>query len=215
MDKEDPNHDRLARRLTDILSRLNYGDTLDIDELALEYGVHRRTVQRDLHERFDFLPLEKKEGRYTLARSHLGCLGLEDIRRFAALAGLSGLFPALDKTFIREWLESRLQSVVDVHGVGYEDLGAKVNDFRTLQRAITQQHRVRFTYHKPESSKQVEAEPYRLINNTGLWYLAAVEVESGLPKSYALSKLTNPQGLDHVFSPEASVREMLDQEDSI
>ena len=41
-------HDLLAWRLATILQKLNQGERLDINALASEFGVHKRTIQRDL-----------------------------------------------------------------------------------------------------------------------------------------------------------------------
>lgn len=60
------NHDTLVRRLALILVKLNQGERLDPRQLALEFDVNLRTVQRDINERFSYLPLEKDQGKYYL-----------------------------------------------------------------------------------------------------------------------------------------------------
>lgn len=210
---EDREHDRLAWRLCDILQRLNNGEQLHVDELAAEYGVHRRTVLRDLTERFAFLPIEKTGKHYTLDLAYLGRLSFRDIERFAALAGLKGLFPSLDTQFFRELFDSRLQDTVSIHGPSYEDLRTRLDDFRTVQQAIKQHRRLRFAYTKDEGTKQVEADPYSLINSNGVWYLAAVNANQ--PKAYAFGKLKVPQALEARFTPNADTVRMLAAEDSI
>lgn len=209
----DQEHDRLAWRLTDILRRFNQGDALDVDELAAEYGVHRRTVLRDLNERFAFLPLEKVGKRYILDAAYLGSLNFQDVERFAALAGLRGLFPALDTQFFRELFDARLRDALSIQGTSYEDLRARRDDFRLLQRAITERRCVGFSYAKDGSPKRVEVEPYRLINSAGIWYLAAVD--AGRPKAYAFGKLKAPEALERRFTLDLAIASMLDEEDSI
>lgn len=209
----EPEHDRLAWRLTDILQRFNAGETLDVDVLAAEYRVHRRTVLRDLNERFAFLPIEKVGKRYALDPAFLGSLTFPDIERFAALAGLKGLFPALDTQFFRELFDARLRDTLSIHGTSYEDLRTRREDFRLLQRAITEQRSVSFSYNKDGAAKRVEVQPYRLINNAGIWYLAAVN--AGKPKAYAFGKLRAPEVLEARFAPDAAIVRMLDEEDSI
>ena len=53
------NHDTLVRRLALILVRLNQGEKLDPKQLAIDFNVNLRTIQRDINERFSYLPLEK------------------------------------------------------------------------------------------------------------------------------------------------------------
>lgn len=50
-------HDTLVYRLSEVLTKLNQGDSLDPQALADEFGVNLRTIQRDLNVRFAGLPL--------------------------------------------------------------------------------------------------------------------------------------------------------------
>lgn len=207
------NHDLLAFRLASILQKLNQGERLSIDALAQEFGVHKRTIQRDLLERFAFLPLEKTDGLFALSPAYLGRITLCDIEHFAGLAGLNGLFPSLGAQFIRELFDSRLQETLDIHGGNYENLQQRVDDFRALQHAIGQRHLVRFSYRKADGNKWVEVAPYRLINHSGIWYLAAAD--HGQPKAYAFGKISALTSLDTSYTTDPNIESMLDEEDSI
>lgn len=206
-------HDLLAWRLTAILQKLNWGESLDVGELADEFKVHRRTIQRDLLDRFAFLPIEKVDGRFSLNAAYLGKLTFRDIERFAGLAGLAGLFPSLDKAFFKELFDSRIEATVDIHGPSYENLSNRRDDFRQLQKAIRDNQIICFCYAKEAGAKSVSAAPYRLVNHNGIWYLAAVH--HGKPKSYTFSKITRLKVMPETFVPEVEVSRMLDQEDSI
>lgn len=206
-------HDRLAWRLTAILLKLNQGERVVPDRLAEEFGVHLRTIRRDLQDRFAFLPLLKDGSGYRLDPAYLGRLTFTDIERFASLAGLQGLFPATDTQFFRELFDSRIQNALAIHGTSFEDLGHRVQDFRALQRAITQRHIVRFVYHKDSESKTVDVHPYKLVHHGGIWYLAATD--TGTIKAYALSKMSDIRVLDVTFTPEQHLLDMLQEEDSI
>ena len=52
------NHDTLVRRLALILVKLNQGEKLEPRQLAIDFNVNLRTIQRDINERFSYLPLE-------------------------------------------------------------------------------------------------------------------------------------------------------------
>lgn len=207
-------HDRLAWRLTQILIRLNTGESLDPEDLAQEYGVNRRTIQRDLNERFAFLPLEREQGRYRIDPAYLGRLQWRDLERFAQLAGVSGLFPALDSAFIRELFDARIEDTLSIHGVSREVLSPQTQKlFRNLQQAIGASRCVQFAYRKDGSEKQVTVAPYRLMNHDGIWYLAAVDQDR--PKAYALTRIAGLIVQDATYTPDASIHAMLDSEDSI
>lgn len=207
------NHDLLAWRLASILQKLNQGERLNPNTLAEEFGVHKRTIQRDLLERFAFLPLEKIDGLFALNPAYLGRITIRDIEHFAGLAGLKGLFPGLDTQFIRELFDSRLQDTLDIHGGNYENLQQRIGDFRTLQNAIGQRHLVRFCYRKTEGDKWVEVAPYRLINHAGIWYLAAAD--RGQPKAYAFGKISALNSLAANYATDPNIEAMLNEEDSI
>ncbi len=118
-------HDTLVIRLAHILIKLNQGESLDPRALAEEFGVNLRTVQRDLNERFAYLPLIKADNRYHLDPTFLGKLSTRDIERFAGLAGVRGLFPSLSDDFLRDIFDNRIQNALLVKGHHYEDLTGK------------------------------------------------------------------------------------------
>lgn len=130
------NHDTLVYRLAQMLVKLNQGEKLDPHTLAEEFGVNLRTIQRDLNERFAYLPLQKTDGRYSLDHTFLGKLNTRDIERFASLAGVRGLFPSLSDDFLRDIFDTRIQSALLIKGHHYENLAGKENTFRLLEQAI-------------------------------------------------------------------------------
>jgi predicted DNA-binding transcriptional regulator YafY len=48
-------HDTIATRLSIILNKFNSGERFSVDDLVDEFGVTKRTVQRDLNERLSYL----------------------------------------------------------------------------------------------------------------------------------------------------------------
>lgn len=206
-------HDLLARRLAAILTKFNIGERLTVNQLAEEFNVHRRTILRDLEERFAYLPLEKIDGEYALSPAYLGKLSFRDIERFAQLAGVAGLFPALNSEFFKELFDSRLNDTLEVHAPSYEDLCSRQREFNLLRSAISQKRMVAFTYHKSDGEKSVQVCPYRLINNAGIWYLAATD--AGQPKSYTFTKISHLSLLDEYFDADPSIDALLNAEDSI
>lgn len=208
------NHDTLVYRLAQILVKLNQGEKLDPQTLADEFGVNLRTVQRDLNVRFAYLPLQKSDGRYHLDPAYLGKLNTRDIERFAGLAGVRGLFPALSDDFLGDIFDSRLQSAFLVKGHSYEDLAGKADEFRLLERAIIARRRVTFDYTKEDVTRQyVGVAPLKLINHKGIWYLVARD--SDKLKTFAFAKIERPTRLDSSFNHDPEVERMLKAEDGI
>lgn len=213
MSKELAEHDKLAYRLTQILVKLNDGESLDPLALADEFGVHPRTIQRDLNTRFASLPLKRVDGHYLLDPAHLGNLNLNDIERFANLAGVRGLFPKLTKDFICELVDRDATGTLMVKGHHYEDLRGKEGLFSQLEQAISTPQRIGFDYLKPEGRKSYGAiEPYKLVNHSGIWYLAGKDGDK--LKSWTFTKIDNLQTLD-TFTPDPKVHDTLANEDDI
>lgn len=208
------NHDTLVYRLAQMLVKLNQGEKLDPQELADEFGVNLRTVQRDLNERFAYLPLIKTEGRYHLEPTFLGKLSTRDIERFAGLAGVRGLFPSLSDEFLRDIFDIRIQSALLVKGHHYENLAGKEQQFRLLEQAIVARRHVAFDYRKDEGNKRyASVAPFKLVNQKGIWYLAGRDADR--LKTFAFGKIESVKLLDSQFEAEPAIDKTLAEEDGI
>ena len=204
----------IAHRLTEIIRQLCEGEALSPKALVTLFAVDARTIQRDLNERLAFLDLEKSDGAYTMNPRRLGILKRADIERFAQLAGLQGLHPRFSTEFLRDMLDSRLNSALQVRGHNYEELHGKEQLFSQLKEAISQHHPIGFEYTKPDGAKMVEgAQPYRLVNQDGIWYLAAIDADK--LKSYAFSKINRLLVSSDTFTPDPAVTQKVNDEDSI
>jgi predicted DNA-binding transcriptional regulator YafY len=210
MTKRDDSNTKLSLRLADMMQRLNEGMCLRPKELAEEYRVSLRTIQRDLNERFAFLHLEETPNGYKMADYCLGKLSTKDIQRFASLAGISGLFPALDRDFLRSILDATLSEAYLVKGVFYEDTSAYKVAMKALEAAITKKQCVSFIY-KDKSRKHIH--PYKMVNHKGCWYLAATE--EGELKSYKMSGINELTASPQVFKPDSLIIEQLKNDDTI
>lgn len=208
------NHDTLVYRLAQILVKLNQGEKLDPQALADEFRVNLRTIQRDLNERFAYLPIEKTNGCYRLDPAFLGKLSTRDIDRFAGLSGVRGLFPSLSDDFLRDIFDSRIQSALLVKGHHYEDLGGKEQLFRDLENAIVSHRHITFDYAKAEGKKFYSLlTPCKLINNKGIWYLAALDANK--LKTFSFSKIERLNTLETTFEPKPDIETQLAEEDGV
>jgi len=181
-------HDTIAYRLSQILIKLNQAEKLDPEDLAQEFGVHVRTIQRDLRVRLAYLPLTKIQGRYQLSPAYLGKLNYNDIERFAALAGVKGLFPSLSAESLRSIFDKAIAVPWLVKGHHYEDLSERQPIFRQLEAAVMESRLLDFEMvvaGVPKAYKAVA--PYRLLNLKGIWYLAAVA--QGKYKTFGIGKM--------------------------
>ena len=204
-------HEKLAHRLTDILTRLNSGESLNPLDLASEYHTSLRTIQRDFGERLVYLPLQKVDGCFKLDISYLGCLNFNDIKQFATLSGVLGMYPSLDKNFIRELLDHRASLTYTSKGQFHEDPAQYAKLLTLFKTAIQEQRQVSFLY--KDTPRVVQ--PYRLIHHHGCWYLAAVR--KNVLRAYRLSRIELPVDQHEMdkFVPDRVILKQLENEESI
>jgi len=199
------NHDTISTRLSLILTKLNSGERFTIQELADEFNVSIRTIQRDMNERFSYLPLQKENGYYFLESYCLGKLNFEDIKNFATLSGIKNLYPNLDDNFIVDLLNSKINQTYLIKGYEYENLQNHTKEFKLINIAIVTNQQIKFNY----NDKQRIINPYKLINTEGTWYLSADE--DGTLKTYTFSKISNIIATKNSFKINNDFIKIIDQ----
>jgi predicted DNA-binding transcriptional regulator YafY len=200
----------LAERITSILIKFNAGETCDLNDLAGEFSVNLRTIQRDINVRLAFLPLIKEGSKVSLEPSALGRLTVSDIRNFAHVCGIKKLFPSLDNSFITAMLSNTFNSSYLIKGHHYEDksdvqsLLTKFNDYIACNSLVN-------FHYKGKEYKNIQ--PYKLINAKGIWYLAAVDKDK--LKTFHLANIANELKLFKQFEPSEGIQETIEKEDGI
>ncbi len=202
-------HDKIATRLAQILNKLNLGERLNIDELIEEFGVTKRTIQRDLNERLSYLPLKKENNLYYLEEYYLGKLNFTDIKHFATLSGIKELYPTLDENFLKNILDNTINQAYLIKGHNYEDLSDKSDSFKKIETAINQQNIVQFIY----KDKDRIVQPYKLLNTKGIWYLIGLEEET--VKTFSFTKISKLSITDETFKIDTKILETIKSEDNI
>jgi predicted DNA-binding transcriptional regulator YafY len=195
--------DSVAVRLVQIITKLNNGESLFVKELAEEFNVTPRTIQKDLNERLDILPFIKENSSYKLESYCLGKLSFKDIKVFAEFSGLKELYPVLNNHMIVDILNKKVSANIEVRGQVYENLSLKVEPFNHAAAAILNKQKLQFTY----SAKPRTLEPYKLVNTHGIWYL--VGVEDGILKHFSFSKVEKLMVLDTCFVEDEAIVEIL------
>lgn len=201
-------YDKLGTRLSQILTIFNDGRRVSVSELSLEFNVDKRTIQRDLI-RLSYLPIEKKDGYYYIEESSLGRLSFKDIKQFATFSGIRELYPELSDALIIDTLNARTNKSMEVRGHKYEDLSQKVDLFNAIAAAIVTHFYISFQYTK----KFRKVQPYKLINNNGIWYL--VGLEEGVLKNFSFSKIEALETLTETFTEDESILKRLKEHNGL
>lgn len=200
-------HDTLALRLSIVLTKLNSGESFTARELAEEFNVSVRTIQRDINERLFFMPIQKNGNHYSMESYALGKLSFEDIKNFATLSGIKSLYPSLSNQFITDILNTKLNSAYLIKNQGFEDISLKKEYFELISVAIIKKSPISFYY----KNKPRIANPYKLVNNNGIWYLLGDE--NSKLKIFTFSKIDKFKWKDNAkrFEPKKEFLEQIKQ----
>ncbi|MFE3919516.1 helix-turn-helix transcriptional regulator [Escherichia coli] len=162
-------HDRLAVRLSLIISRLMAGESLSLKALSDEFGVTERTLQRDFHQRLIHLDLENEEGRYRL-RAGVGQAFTPEMLSFIRNTGIAQILP-VQNSRLMSWLTGDQASFPCLIWFSQLKVTATLPDcFSRLIQAIRQQL---FISLLSDGRRHSSLEPYRLIYYGCDWYLVA------------------------------------------
>ncbi len=193
-----PEYDKAMYRLTTIICRLNIGEALDVKELAAEFGVTVRTVQKDLNERLSHLPIERREvdgcyhfmGDYRLrGTSEPDAILVADLLA-AMIRNVDAGYTKIADNFIKG--RSFSTSCFLFH-LNLEDISSCGDIFRLLNQTVALRQQVGFSYCNNRGEvKKYTAHPYRLANLKGFWYLLAYDLNENRLKSFYLKKITAP-----------------------
>lgn len=161
-------YDRLAVRLSLIISRLLAGETLSVKTLAVEFGVSVRTLRRDFRERLIYLNLEYRHGHCRLLSDPGMAQRAPGTLCFMRNVGLQQVFPETDLRLVNTLTDSEDISSCLVWQEDAESAPVRPGLFSRLVDTIIQQQCIR------ELADGVRAEhlaPYRLIFLEGALYL--------------------------------------------
>ena len=202
-------HDKIATRLSLILTKLNNGERLSVEALAKEFNVTVRTIQRDLNERFLDVPLKKEGKFYFLEAHHLGKLTLSDLNNFALLSGINKMFPSFSNEFVKHLLDKNVASVYLIKTHNFEDISHKIEDFKAIEKAIINKNRLSLVYR--EQKRNVE--PYKFANVKGIWYLIALQ--DGVIKTFTFTKISELEVSSDVFIIDNEMLKKIENEESL
>lgn len=166
MTQAERRHDRLAVRLSLIISRLVAGETLDLRKLATEFGVSVRTLRRDFRERLMYLDLEYRKGQCRLLSG--GRQRELAVMMFARQSGVEALFPDMDNHLASSLLSGPVEAPCliwpGVAQVPSPDSGV----FAQLVNAVSEHRKITLL---GNGCRCTGLAPYRLVLRDGEWYL--------------------------------------------
>ena len=173
MSEQEQRYDRLASRLAILVSRLFMGETLSIRQLAQEFGVSERTVQRDLRERLRYIDTEYSGGNFRLRDARGPFRTNSDIIRFARITRVAHYFPALDPKLLSVLLDSGQDSPCIIWNAPPRQAPALFGGFQVIIQAIISSRRIHFFAPRTPSVRRCPLPAYlsgrRVVPDSSDW----------------------------------------------
>lgn len=202
-----------------ILERLNNGMDLSITELAREFDVSTKTLQRDFDKLNTILPgqIERADDgrRYRKSKRHRANNDGEIIIEMidSLVRGIGGnIYTKAHRllTELRTHIDRPFYTRIDV-----EDISDKLELVALLEKAMAEQRAVTLTYHRwydGEADKTyADVYPLKIVVYNGFWYLLAEH--EGYSKKFYLKEIHTCEIQDDTFIPNKDILERM--EDSI
>ena len=188
-----PRHDRLALRLSVIISRLFAGESLSLKALSGEFGVSERTLRRDFSQRLLHLDLTGDNGCWRLRTNPMrdhppGALA------FARNTGIARLIPSQSRHLMQLLMDENGTSPCLI-GHAQQPAGILPDCFERLAEGIYHHRLVSLLV---KGIRHGHLEPYRLIFSHADWYLVASQY--GAIRVFRVEEVTSVSCLNALFT---------------
>ncbi|WP_282110772.1 helix-turn-helix transcriptional regulator [Shewanella algicola] len=196
-------HDTLAKRLGIILTRLNTGEKLYLEELSREFRVSERTLQRDFNERLNYLPIQRDGACYSLDPKFLGRQTNNELSLLLLSMGFDTLFSG--KHYLSNGvLNNKSTPPFLFKNPQIEDISDNASVFEKLIESIQRRNVISFSH---EGKTYDEFHSYKLLNERGLWYLAGTHRNH--LESLRVAKIRELVRYEDKYSPDLNVEHKL------
>ena len=209
MPKKD--YDKTLTRLMSILTFLSEKRLPNTKDLALEFNVTVRTIQKDIYQRLISFPIEKNsEGKFqfihgfslnkSMLTPHEMILISLSLSQFSHVAN----FDKISNDILKKLLYPRFFNPYFIKQSELENLNINSKIIRLLESAIKDQTIITISF----ETKKIELEPYKITNFDGFWYLFARDIEDEKIKTFMISKIHD---ISHNHETYKASRSQIDQ----
>ena len=199
-----------------ILERLENGEALSIIELAREWEVSAKTLQRDFDKLKQMQPgqIERADDgrKYRKVKSHAAQSDgeiiiemLESIVRDIGGATYTKAHSLLSR--LKTHIDRPFYARIDV-----EDVSDQFELIGQLERAIHKKRAVTLKYHRwyDENGDKTytDVHPLKIVIYSGFWYLLAEHM--GVYKKFYIKEIRNCTLSEHTFTPDKNIIEQME-----
>jgi predicted DNA-binding transcriptional regulator YafY len=213
-------YDKTLTRLITILTKLYNGDSLSVKELAVEFNVSSRTIQRDFNERLISFPIfqDKKfwkmqDGFRLEKSSNIEDSIILDIME-KLLDGTGKAFSLKAKKLLSKIKNEDFNPIYAKLNI--EDIGDKLDIIQQLENAIKEKLITNCYYKIDSENYKLEIKPLKIVNFEGFWYLIALDLkDKDILKKYYLKNIFNIKVLTTNFKIDLKLEQLLENSISI
>ena len=211
-------YDKILTRLTIILSKLNDGEALSVKELAEEFNVHARTIQRDFNERLASFPIYQENKKWKMqdgfriekTKSLEDEIVLDIIEKITE--GIGGKFATKSHKLLSKIKNEDFNPIYTKLNI--EDISDKFGDIQVLETAIKEKREVKCSYDDERHKVYTTTiQPLKIVNFEGFWYLLALKDD--VLKKYYLKNISIPKMTDIIFEIDNELDTLLDESISV
>lgn len=206
--------EKALMRMVEILRYLYEGRVLSVKELAKEFNVCTKTIQRDFNNYLIRFPIEKS-GHGWKMREGFCVTKSDDISDKLVLDVLEKMSENLGNSFsarakrLLSKIKNNDQSPIYAR-LNIEDIGEKMVEVHKVEEAILHQRAITFNYTKDNHTHSVSAKPLKIVNFDGYWYVAALDGQTHVLKKYHLKSMGKVCVDDETFKRPKALEEKLE-----
>ena len=206
-------YDKILTRLLSTLARLNSGEILSTKELAEEYNVTIKTIQRDFQKLLVNFPIYQENRKWKMQNGYK-VENYRDIKELLVLNimekiadDIGGAFSTTVHHIFSKIKNEEFNPIYTK--LNMEDISSKLPEIQLLEQAIKERKVISCVYDtEKDILKEEILKPLKIMNSEGFWYLVAFDEDEYIRKLYlknvSVIKLTN-----NTFSYSDNIEEML------
>jgi len=211
-------YDKTLRRLMVILKKLNDGESLSVKELAEEFGVSVRTIQRDFNEKLvPSYPIYQDKKKWKMQdgfkiekiRDIEDKIVLDIIERITD--GIGGKFASKSKNLLSKIKNDEYNPIYTKLNI--EDISDRLSDINLLENAIKNKQEINCQYIHNDNKYTTTIQPLKIVNFEGFWYLIALR--DNKIRKYYFKSISNINQTDTKFEVDTKIDELLNNSISI
>lgn len=210
-------YDKALTRLVSILTKLYNGEELSVKDLADEFNVSTRTIQRDFNERLISFPIYQENKLWKMKDG----FKLEKTTSIEEQVILDIMEKLVDQVGVK--FSSKAKLLLDkiknhdynpiYAKLNMEDVGDKLEIIQKLEIAIKSKLEIRCNY-LTNHLQTLILKPLKIVNFEGYWYLLAIENDD-IIKKYYLKNLSNLKTTQTIFTTDDRIDRILNKVSSI